>query len=202
MKTVQVKCTNCLKLFERAKKQYDCDNVRKGMLPFCGLSCKTIYRNKHIPSYVYKKTQFDIKQFSNNRLDEYSPFKQFLRISKSRSKKNNMECDLDLVYLKELWESQNGVCSYTELKMDLPKSTSDRSFTHSLKKASLDRIDSSKGYIKGNVEFVCMFINFAKNAYNKEDVKSFLSEVKNGGITGIRTQTVGILSSLTPAVGL
>jgi hypothetical protein len=48
---------------------------------------------------------------------------------------------------------------------------------HSLTRASLDRIDSSKGYIKGNVEFVCLAINFAKNDFKKEEMKSFIKEI-------------------------
>lgn len=43
-------------------------------------------------------------------------------------------------------------------------------------KASLDRIDSSKGYIEGNVEFVCSAINLAKNNFSKEAMVSFLQE--------------------------
>jgi hypothetical protein len=45
-------------------------------------------------------------------------------------------------------------------------------------KASLDRIDSTKGYIKGNVEFVCLAINYAKNKFSKEDTLTFLNEIK------------------------
>ena len=30
----------------------------------------------------------------------------------------------------------------------------------------------------GNVEFVCLLINFAKNNYSKEDVQKFISELK------------------------
>lgn len=47
----------------------------------------------------------------------------------------------------------------------------------SLKRASLDRIDSSKGYIKGNVEFVCYAINLAKNSFTRDEMKEFLKEV-------------------------
>ena len=42
---------------------------------------------------------------------------------------------------------------------------------------SLDRIDPNKGYIKGNVEFVCLFINLGKTNFSKEQVVSFLGNI-------------------------
>ena len=35
--------------------------------------------------------------------------------------------------------------------------------------ASLDRIDSNKGYIKGNVQFISTAINYMKNNMSNED---------------------------------
>lgn len=47
-----------------------------------------------------------------------------------------------------------------------------------MKKASLDRIDSSKGYIEGNVEFVCVWLLITqKNSFTKEDMKEFLHSI-------------------------
>ncbi len=88
--------------------------------------------------------------------------------------------ELDVKYLKELWESQNGICPYTGIKMLLPETTSQ--MFRSPKKASLDRIDSSKEYTRGNVEFVCQAINLAKNSFTREEMKEFISEI--GGPAG------------------
>jgi len=83
--------------------------------------------------------------------------------------------DLDVEYLRQLWENQDGTCPYTKIRMLLPKTSGD-SF-RSPKKASLDRIDSSKGYERGNVEFVCCAINLAKNSFTREQMKEFLKEI-------------------------
>lgn len=48
---------------------------------------------------------------------------------------------------------------------------------HSPYQASLDRIDSSKGYIEGNVEFVCLAVNYAKNGFSKEQMIEFFGKV-------------------------
>lgn len=44
--------------------------------------------------------------------------------------------------------------------------------------ASLDRIDSSRGYVKGNVEFVCLAVNFAKSTFSKEQMLEFFTPLK------------------------
>ena len=40
-------------------------------------------------------------------------------------------------------------------------------------RASLDRIDSSKGYVKGNVQFVSYMANCAKNEFTSAKLKHF-----------------------------
>ena len=81
-------------------------------------------------------------------------------------------------YLKEIWEKQNGVCPYTGIKMLLPESSSKYHKIKSLKKASLDRIDSSVGYRCGNVEFVCYAVNLGKNNHTKSEMEEFVRERK------------------------
>lgn len=61
--------------------------------------------------------------------------------------------------------------------MDLGISTTNKS--HTIWSASLDRIDSDKGYTKDNVEWICLFVNLGKNEYSKEEVKEFFYKVKN-----------------------
>jgi hypothetical protein len=62
------------------------------------------------------KSTYDITKHSDNGKDEFTGFREFLRRVKSRNYENN----LDLNYLKELWEKQN-ICIYTGVKLELPK---------------------------------------------------------------------------------
>jgi hypothetical protein len=115
------------------------------------------------------------------RTDEFSPFRLFISHAVTRmkyTKRKEMFCDLDLSYLKSLWDKQNGICPYTGIKMILYP-TPQQKRTKNAIQASLDRIDSSKGYIKGNVEFVCLAINYAKNGFSKQEMLDFLSILKN-----------------------
>lgn len=183
MKNITLECDECHKKFNRrfATYKYRC---KKGVnKKFCSIKCSGIHSMKNVPKDFFKnryensKHKWNIANLSSNRKDEFSPFKSFITTCKNRKKQ---QLDINTTYLKQLWEKQNGICPYTGLKMILPKTTQEYAEIHSLKKASLDRIDSSRGYVKENVEFVCIFINFAKNNYSKQDVVSLLREIKNG----------------------
>lgn len=175
---ISLNCTQCKKPFERSLREYNSKQLKRKSKPFCSRGCATIHRNLHTSKTDYVKRNPGLKNYSNNRLDEYSPFKFFISKSNTRSKNKNQRCDLDVEYLKQLWEVQNGICPYTALRMELCASTAAYEKSHSLKKASLDRIDSQLGYVRGNVEFVCLAINLAKNNYTKEEFLSFINEIK------------------------
>lgn len=56
------------------------------------------------------------------------------------------------------------------------------SFTNRLPKtpdrASLDRIDSKKGYIKGNIQFVALIVQLAKNDWDEKVIYEFAEAIK------------------------
>lgn len=82
--------------------------------------------------------------------------------ARSRSRKLDLPCDLDMEYLLELLESQGGRCPLTGLPMTLaygPRSP----FL-----PSLDRIEPEKGYVKGNVRFLCFAANVGRNQFGDE----------------------------------
>ena len=179
MKTTSVKCETCGKLFEKANSEIArCKKNHVGN--YCSRTCVAVYRNKSRPQ-SYWKAQYKkhpiLKKYANNRLNELSPFKTFLKTGKASVIKHKDDIDIDPLYLKILWEQQAGICPYTGIKMILPKSSSKHHAVKSLKKASLDRIDSSLGYRKGNVEFVCLAINLAKNNHSKNDMAKFIREI-------------------------
>lgn len=97
-----------------------------------------------------------------NRVDGDIPkLKEYIR----RIRRRNQPTDLDLSDLEILWYKQKEICPYTGIKLTLADSTikNDPIYT-----ASLDRIDSEKGYIKGNVQFVSTAINYMKHDMTHE----------------------------------
>lgn len=67
--------------------------------------------------------------------------------------------EVDIKYLNELYVKQNRICVLSGLELE----TSTTNIT-----ASLDRIDSSKGYIEGNVQWVHKDINMMKRIYTQD----------------------------------
>lgn len=76
-----------------------------------------------------------------------------------------LELDIDCEYLYDLWINQNRKCVYSKRPLEI------------LKTASVDRIDSSKGYIKGNVQWVHVDINRAKWELNSEQFVKLCKDV-------------------------
>jgi len=44
---------------------------------------------------------------------------------------------------------------------------------------SVDRIDSNKNYVKGNIQFVCLMANLMKNKYNNETLLGWSKKIVN-----------------------
>lgn len=172
MKTVELECEICNKKFNRLEKEAKrC--AKKGFSITCGMKCAGIMRNKKSPK------SGDLANFGDKRKigssnDEFSPFRYFLKKAKERIQHG--EHDLDLIFLKNLWQIQKGICPYTGKLMILSKNTRDHDQLISPLKASLDRIDPTKGYIQGNVEFVCLAVNYAKNSFSREQMINFFKK--------------------------
>jgi hypothetical protein len=73
-------------------------------------------------------------------------------------------------YLWELFLKQNRVCSLSGLPLRFVNAKQDGN-------ASLDRIDSNKGYIVGNVQWVDKNINAMKSDLSEDDFIRFCSFV-------------------------
>lgn len=71
--------------------------------------------------------------------------------------RNPIPFDLTIQYLWDLYEAQGGYCYLSLLPIDF------RSHT-----ASLDRIDSSQGYVEGNVQWLHKDVNMMKRHYTQE----------------------------------
>lgn len=82
----------------------------------------------------------------------------------TNAKARDLEFSLSLKELWELFLEQDRKCAYTGILLTFARNprTSDQT-------ASLDRIDSTKGYIKGNVKWVHKDINLMKNYFSHED---------------------------------
>ena len=173
MKTIEIICAECGIKSIKQKSEID-RQIRNGRSIFyCSLRCASKNSCSHLKKYhgLHNK---NLK--SNNRLDHLTPFKWYLKQVIKNSKKRNHEYTIDCIYLKNLWENQDGICPFTKQKLIL-RTHSNGSVKKNPYQASLDRIDNSKGYVEDNVRFVALIYNYAKNTFSDEDVLNFCSTV-------------------------
>lgn len=78
--------------------------------------------------------------------------------------------DIDLDFLVDLLKKQEGKCAITGIEMTYIKGL--RKYHYS--NVSIDRIDSSKGYMKDNVQLVCCWANMAKSNLTPERFKEMI----------------------------
>lgn len=172
MSKITLSCDTCNKEFEKSRNEYN-RRIRLGKDKFyCSLSCsgKNPENVKHI---VATKSGYPVWEHNPKKHDEYSKFRPILRVCRQRNK----DFDLTLNYLKELWESQNGICPFTGFELEARTYDGKSDNPLNIRSASLDRIDNSKGYVKGNVRFVSVMYNFARNKFSDENVIEFAQAV-------------------------
>ena len=172
MKTTTLTCSGCGVPFEKptneANRQLRKNPDRKF---YCTSSC---YGNNEAKHHLEGHRAGTDHLDPGNRRDDFSSFRYFMK------KARNRKCptDLDLPYLKKLWENQDGVCPLTGMEMvKHPTVQAWELDKGNPWKPSLDRIDSSLGYVRGNVRFIVSIANFCKNGWGDDEVIKFCRAV-------------------------
>jgi hypothetical protein len=168
--TIEVICDRCELQYTKLR----CEHRRSEKLKrphFCSAKCLQQYRDEKIGKDGWKKIHSYL-------IIKDSIFVHFIVLAKNKCQQRKKDFDLDVKYLKKIWNNQKGICPYTGIKMELPKCGKDWDHTFTMEKMSLDRIDSSKGYIRGNVQFVCLGINYAKNKWSDAEMKTFIEKIR------------------------
>ena len=103
------------------------------------------------------------------------PFwKKRLGIIKSRAKKKNLDFNLTADYLVQLTLSQKFLCHYTKFYL-VPHEGKSKKIELRLGTLSVDRIDSSKGYIKGNIRLISDLVNTIKQNMTEDEMFGLLT---------------------------
>lgn len=102
-----------------------------------------------------------------NKQDDLSQFRTHLRRAKKRARKKGIKFSITAEDLKYIYEKQQGICPYTGWQFSSKRE----------RRPSLDRIDPSKGYVPGNVQFVSLIAQFAKGDFSEETLIRFCEDV-------------------------
>ena len=180
-KKIKIICHECNKEHLVDKYNYN-KKIKKGQVRFyCSNKCSGISNYRYHPTNLDKNKgniSF-LKDQGYCQSDEYSSFRPYVIRARARSKRIGKNMNIDIKYLKNVWENQNGICPYTGIKMEISRTSQDADIKKTPIKASLDRINPDMGYIKGNVEFVCYCVNVAKNDFSKEEMINFIDKIKS-----------------------
>lgn len=90
--------------------------------------------------------------------------------ARNRAKAKGLVFEISFEFVEKLWETQKGVCYLTNVPMKLEMNV--------WNSVSIDRINSQKGYVEGNVALATSFINYAKRDYSNIELKNILTEIR------------------------
>lgn len=140
------------------KKEIRASHLLKGYSKSCG--CNWHNKNKHNSNW---------KGYEDIPMDFFSSIK---RGAESRK----IEFNITIEYLWEVLVKQNRKCALSGLDLHFPQTSKNKDKT---KTVSVDRIDSNKGYIEGNIQWVHKTINIMKNKLSDKEFIEFCSHVYN-----------------------
>ena len=115
---------------------------------------------------------------------------------KSRAKALNIPYDLDWFFLKKQFELQNGLCYYSNIKLN--KNAQKSKGQAGYDALSVDKIDANKGYTKDNIVFCINAVNMMKGSFNMNIFKKIISGLSGKDITALKTKKL-VSTAVLPA---
>lgn len=174
MKTIITQtCAECSAQFEMIKAEHT-RQMKKGRKSFfCSLTCVAIHHNpKKSPESIKNNIERLARMNQGNEYCKKGEFTTYLKRTRSRK---DLTQDLTEEYLKSIW---TGTCALT----GVPIFIQNHKTSATLFSASLDRIDSSVGYMIGNVQFVALGVNLAKNKFSNDHFSEFLNMIRTTNV--------------------
>ncbi len=112
--------------------------------------------------YLKNKQQLLSKHQERNRRSPRYALTSILAMAKKRA-----DVTVTQSYLLELYDQQEGLCALSGIRMTWATGKS------SPTSISVDRIDSDRGYVEGNVRLVCMAVNAFRSTMNDAELLKF-----------------------------
>ena len=175
MNTFYKVCSRC-KVNKPSTEYYLYQDVKLGLRgrkpsSWCKECCKLVANARH-KGIVMKVTKVpNIMTKAMARLSGNIHSACYIKYNRGKDCHNEMT----IAHLRELYSKQNGKCFYKDVTMKLE---------NNLKKdpllISVDRIDSTKGYMEGNVVLCCLGMNWLKNIHDEQITMNCLKTFYEG----------------------
>ena len=180
---MEVKIYNCCVCNKQIKlKPY---HVKRYKGPFtCSRTCrgsllKKIYTGTNNPNFKY-----------NDKLEKFLSDRQ--KAIKLRAKNKNLDFNIPVNYLLNLYNKQNGLCYYTGIPLKITTDNWLKKGQADVDVLSVDRIDPSKGYVEDNLVLCCSSINKLKGNSTLEELNYLLTAIslKNFNVCEVKFKKV------------
>jgi hypothetical protein len=100
--------------------------------------------------------------------------------AKEREGKERRKCTITKEQMQELWETQSGICAVSGQQMTRFKGHGNNHIVGT--NASIDRIDSMKGYTIDNVQWVCWTVNRTKGPMDERSFFGWCSTIVHNAL--------------------
>lgn len=184
---IKRKCWTC-----KSEKELTKDNFNKDNTDPLGFqkACKSCQNNRMREYREKNKNYFKIKnkerynkennkerylKYRDSNLERKAKYDSSIRgklynlleAARSRTKKKGLELDIDLDFLLELYNKQNGKCALTNISFTFERNKPGvKNFLpHN---PSIDKIDPFGGYTKNNIRIVLVAVNLALNNFGED----------------------------------
>lgn len=164
------------------------ESIKKNKRTYYKVQCNCGYIGERRKDWVDSKRTIMCKSCSAKRTASIygmpSSFKGIGGVSKTHysaiktgAHRRNIDFNVSIEFLWNLYLKQNKQCALTGVDITLVPKIKNSNVNWDIINASLDRIDSSKGYEEDNVQWVHKEINRFKNKYNMIDFLTMCSLV-------------------------
>ncbi len=167
-------CSNCK--VEKNIKDFTKNNINNdGYHSWCK-NCL----NNSLKNWRYKNKEKQSKQWKKNREENYIKFKamEVRRNMITRARKKNLDVDKEyysIQYFYNLFLTKP-YCQCCGIELKLIKDEN-RYFRHN--SPSIDKVDNTKGYIKGNVAIICWTCNRKKSDSTSDELRMIADFIDN-----------------------
>ena len=131
------------------------------------------YKRKYRENNPDKVLETNKKQREIRKNDRSKMASVLLAKTLTAKKRNTrtLEHNLTTAYIQDLLEKQNYCCAFTGIKLD------HKTGKNNLRMASVDRINSHKGYVKNNIQIVLNCMNKAKGESTDKQFRKMLKDI-------------------------
>ena len=165
------------------KRKRDNERQKKWFANLSGERKKKYRESSNEKRKTYKKRLHEVLEKTKNP----KLFFQFkIRRVKASAKARNLECTITVEELFNMYKKQEGRCFYTGEKLVLKISSSQSYKRENMdvfkNYATLDRLDSTKGYTIDNVVLSTLKCNMAKSSLSYDEFVKICENIKNKSI--------------------